>query len=233
MKHKWYLPSSDEDRVLFLNNFALKKAVHKTTLGFSNAEVTATENDALMFSFLVNTINELKRDMQEIVKYKDLLRDGPRGTPLGAFPSFTSTSGAVVPTLVPADIFLRVSQDVKRIKGSPNYTTAIGEDMGIIGPVDSFNADTYKPIIKAKAFNGYVRIAFVKQDVAIDRVNIYTRFKGQSIWVFLSTATLSPYNDSRPLNDDVPETREYMVRGVVNDAEVGLNSDIVSVLFGG
>jgi len=43
-----------------------------------------------------------------------------------------------------------------------------------------------------------------------------------------------PYDDTRALaNPNVPEVREYMVRPVINDVEIGLPSDIVSAVFGG
>ena len=44
----------------------------------------------------------------------------------------------------------------------------------------------------------------------------------------------SPYIDGRPLAQaNVPETREYMLRGVVTDVEIGLDSDIQSITCGG
>ena len=34
-------------------------------------------------------------------------------------------------------------------------------------------------------------------------------------------------------NPAVPEVREYMARGVVDDVEIGLDSDIIEVVFAG
>ncbi len=45
---------------------------------------------------------------------------------------------------------------------------------------------------------------------------------------------LPPYVDTAPLAvANVPEVREYMGRGVINDVEIGLDSDIASLTFGG
>jgi hypothetical protein len=54
------------------------------------------------------------------------------------------------------------------------------------------------------------------------------------VWKFLSRDTNSPYNDHTPLTTPgVPEVREYQAYGVLNDVQIGLASDIVSVTFGG
>ena len=46
--------------------------------------------------------------------------------------------------------------------------------------------------------------------------------------------TSSPYIDGRPLAQAaVAETREYMLRGVLTDVEIGLDSDIQSITWGG
>ncbi len=46
--------------------------------------------------------------------------------------------------------------------------------------------------------------------------------------------TSSPYIDGRPLaQPNVAEVREYMLHGVVDDYEVGLDSDVQSVTWGG
>ena len=46
--------------------------------------------------------------------------------------------------------------------------------------------------------------------------------------------TEAPYYDTRPLaQPGVPEVREYKVRGMVADDEIGQSSDIVSLTFAG
>jgi len=63
--------------------------------------------------------------------------------------------------------------------------------------------------------------------------NIYSRLKGQASWSFLSIDTSSPYDDHKVLANGSPETREYMCIGVMEDTEVGQQSDIVTLVFGG
>lgn len=43
----------------------------------------------------------------------------------------------------------------------------------------------------------------------------------------------SPYIDNRPLiRPNAPETREYYLRGIMNDTEIGLPSDIIEIVVG-
>ncbi len=118
---------------------------------------------------------------------------------------------------------------IQRLKTHADYTDAIGQDLGIIGGDSEIPA---KPGLKAKARVNDVELSFTKK--GLDGVNVYARLKGAAQWTFLARDTHSPYNDSRPLtNAGVPETREYMCIGVIADEEVGEESDIVSVVFGG
>lgn len=59
----------------------------------------------------------------------------------------------------------------------------------------------------------------------IDGVNVYSRRQGTSEWKFLGRDTQSPYVDTTPLaTAGTPEVREYRVRSVIDDAEIGDHS---------
>lgn len=65
-------------------------------------------------------------------------------------------------------------------------------------------------------------------------MNIYARLRGQTVWTFLARDTNPPYLDNRVLAVPTsPEAREYMAYAVVDDAQIGLQNDIVSVTFRG
>jgi hypothetical protein len=60
------------------------------------------------------------------------------------------------------------------------------------------------------------------------------RLKGQSLWTKLAYDSYSPYEDNRPLAvANTPEHREYMAIGVIQDAAVTLQSDIIEAVYGG
>ncbi len=95
-----------------------------------------------------------------------------------------------------------------------------------------FDADGYKPVITVVVKGGLITIEFKKKGV--DGLAIYSRLRGTLGWTKLGVDTSSPYIDGRPLTTPgVAEIREYMARGVIGDEEIGLESDIVSLTYGG
>lgn len=55
-----YVPLSDNDKAVWLGNFAAKLATHAPTLGISAAEVTSAQKDAAMCMYIV-TMQVYKR----------------------------------------------------------------------------------------------------------------------------------------------------------------------------
>lgn len=91
---------------------------------------------------------------------------------------------------------------------------------------------TFKPSFKARAIPGGIRLDWKKRGV--DGVIVFCRLRGQTKWNQIGVDTSSPFLDARPLETTgVPEVREYMLRGMVNDQPIGLNSDVQSVTWGG
>ena len=100
------------------------------------------------------------------------------------------------------------------------------------GSAVDFDPNTYKPVLKVTVEADVVKVAFTKKGV--DGVAIYTRLRGTAAWRKLAMDTLSPYFDNSPLAQaGVAEAREYMGRGVLHDQEIGVDSDIVAITFGG
>lgn len=100
------------------------------------------------------------------------------------------------------------------------------------GSESGFDPATFKPVLKLSIVGSHVRSDFTKGEC--DSVAIYSRLRGTTGWTKLSIDSDSPYFDTRALAvPNVPETREYMGRGVIDDVEIGIESDIVSITFGG
>jgi hypothetical protein len=65
-------------------------------------------------------------------------------------------------------------------------------------------------------------------------VTIFTRLTGTSDWTELASVVTSPYIDKRPLSQSgKPETRDYMVRCYNGVEDIGQQSDVASIVFGG
>jgi type II secretory pathway pseudopilin PulG len=100
------------------------------------------------------------------------------------------------------------------------------------GAEDGFDPATFKSVLKLSIMGGHIRVDFSKEKC--DSVVVYCRLRGTQGWTKLGNDSRSPYYDTAPLaNPNVPETREYMGMGVIDDVEIGLPSDIVSIVFGG
>ncbi|MCD6366480.1 MAG: hypothetical protein J7L46_02955 [Bacteroidales bacterium] len=111
------------------------------------------------------------------------------------------------------------------IKASPDYTPDVGKEFDIIGPENPFNPDTYKPELKLRKVSGGVEVSFTKSQT--DGVNIYRRKSGDEKFVFLSRDTHSPYIDT---HDIIPPVKlEYYAMAVINDDEIGLESDTAKI----
>jgi hypothetical protein len=200
-----FIPRSDAELAIWLGNHQAQMALVGATVGLLPADITAISDACTRTFGKINDVEAEKQVLQQKVAEKDAAKKEDLATIRGF---------------------------AKRIKTHAAYTEAIGQQLGIIGTAGDMDEETVKPKLSGDVFPGYVRLKFTKK--GLDGVNIYTRLKGQSQWVFLARDTNSPYDDNRPLTQaGVPEAREYMCIGVIADTEVGQASDIVSVVYGG
>lgn len=121
---------------------------------------------------------------------------------------------------------------VALIKPNSGYSESTGQDLGVIGGASVLDAGTYKGELNSAEQTGpnQVTVKFGKARGKVDGVNVYMRLQGQSEWKFLARDTVSPYVDTTPLAAaGKPEVREYRIRAVLNDEEIGDYSDVVQV----
>ncbi len=122
--------------------------------------------------------------------------------------------------------------EVAKWKVADGMTDAISAELQINGGGTPFNPETYQPQITADVFSGYVRFKFKK--LGAGGIILYTRIKGTMGWKFVSRDTNSPYDDHTPLaTPGVSEVREYQAFGILGDEQIGLPSDILTVVFAG
>ncbi|MFN8315833.1 MAG: hypothetical protein U0T32_05205 [Chitinophagales bacterium] len=204
MSHN-YLPQRDSDLLPWLQNYQSKIAVDGLTLGLTAQQITDQQDFCA----------DMQKALLAVATKKDELK------------SAVSAKNDAAQTKIGA---LRLA--IANIKTLPSYTNAIGNNLGIIATNVGFDPTTYKAQITAEIFGGFVRIKFKK--MGADGVNIYHRKKGTATWLFLALDTKSPYDDHITLGvPNQPEHWEYMAYGVIDDAQIGLQSDIVEVVFGG
>lgn len=119
-------------------------------------------------------------------------------------------------------------------KNNGAYTEAIGFALGVIGPESGFDPATYVAELRSAEVSGpaQVRLKFGKARGQVPAVKAQLRRAGGA-WTTVGMAMRSPWVDTTPLaQPGVPENREYRVRAVVADEDIGLPSPAISVTVG-
>lgn len=218
-----YLPNSLSELIVWFANFAAKIGGYASTLGLSPAEVTQVQTDNATLQLVINGGEIRRADYQEWVEFRDLVLHAPIGTPMPPTP--TPGSVGAVPSGAQASIIPRLRALVQRIKAHPNYTQAMGEDLGIEPPEA---APPERPTLKARAETNFqVRLTFTMYRMPM--IEIQSRRGSEVEFTTIAYDTSSPYLDARaPLVAGQPEQRHYRARYVGRDNQpLGDWSDIV------
>lgn len=201
-KHMDFISDKRTERYLWLKNLSLHIVEEAVKMGLSAADALAIKAmaDALI------TKMEATDDAQAAL-------DGARSAEKQATTENISA--------------LRLR--VRNMKTLPGYPASGSEGvLQLKGPVSDFDASLYKPVLKVSLEGGHIRVEFAKKGV--DAMAVYCRLRGTVAWTKIGTDSGSPYYDTKPLaNANVPEVREYLAMGVIDDVEIGLPSDIVSI----
>jgi hypothetical protein len=198
-----FFPKTDAALVVWASNYKEKINANATALGLSPEQVATEVGYCNNLIEAITAVNNQKKAFKAMVDSKNV--------------AIETQGGA-----------LRV--EISRHKMAVAYTEAIGQDLGIVSSHLGFDANVYKPKLVTESFAGYIRIKYRKNGV--DGINIYHRKKGTSNWVFLARTTKSPFDDRIvPASTAQPEHWEYRAFGVIDDAEIGIASDIVEAVY--
>ncbi|MBI3501949.1 MAG: hypothetical protein HY063_09150 [Bacteroidetes bacterium] len=202
-----FIPKRKGNRILWSTNMRAKIQTHGPNLSLTGQEVTDSVNFIDGYTNTEAALDAVKVDAH-------------------------NKSKAVKNALKAMTSDLR--KKAKRMKNCNGYTDAIGKDLEIEGAEHLAHLDLYKPKIR-KAFidSGFVHILAMKGDA--EAYNVYARLKGQTAWMLIgSKVKYTPFVDNRLLSTpNVPEEREYKLHGVFGDREIGLDSSIASIVYGG
>ena len=117
------------------------------------------------------------------------------------------------------------------MKNNSAYTKTAGLDLGIESNYIPPSPDTMVASIKAKVtIDNKVKIGTVLGTA--DGFNCYSRRGTETELTFLGTSVNSTLIDSRPNLNGAPERREFVIRLVIGNVEVGTQSDIAVVIVG-
>ena len=227
MTNKSYIPSSDADKGLWLNNFNVKLPVHATILGITPAELTSVQHDNAMFQYVISIMEVYRQYLSNLTGYKNMLKHAVAQQHIGTMPVLPTLAAA--PTNVPEGVFDRIGKLVMRIKSSTGYTDNIGSDLGIIAPTTStVDVDGMQPDISIKLDVGRPHLKWVKGHS--DALDLYVDRNDGTGFNLLGRLLKTEYIDVTNL-DATKIFDEWKYKGiyVISDTQVGLYSKVTSV----
>jgi hypothetical protein len=221
-----YLPNGDAERVIWLGNYKTKLPNYAAVLGITPAEISAVNNDYNMFKYIIDMLTAYKQTTGNIVAYKNLLMHAHKQQHLGAVPML---SLGAAPAAVTEGVFDRVSAQVQRIKASPGYTAAIGNDLNIIAPTRFVDPLTMQPELSVRPDAGRPHLKCVKGNA--DAVDLYVDRKDGSGFVLIGRLLKLDYIDAVSLPAGVAlQEWDYKAMYVIGNNPVGLMSGVVSIV---
>jgi len=222
-----HIPKSDVAFNILLKNIANKISKY-ASFGITEKDIATLKADAEAFDYVLNSQNTVQSFAHSYTAFKNSLRKG--GDEYDAtLPS--------VPVLPPAPLMpvpgvdTRLRNIIQRIVNHSDYTSAIGEDLGIEGGIEVLAAIEAKPKFSIKlATNGYPNIRWLKG-----------KFHGVEIWKDEGRGFAKLDRDFKPRFFDkslLPPRGskavwKYKMIYLLNGQPIGSWSDVVSVIVQG
>lgn len=201
-----FVPTKRDSRYQWYLNLSTKITAEAVKFGVEAAEATAVKA-------LADGVMAKMNDTNDAVSAVDGARGIERTTEAAAL--------------------AEIRAKVRNWKTLPGWAASGSEAvLQLRGNGSAFDPLTYKTVLKVQLAPGGVRVDFTKKGA--DGVFIYMRVRGSAEWRKIGMDTEAPYLDTTPLaQPGVAEVREYMARGFLHDAEIGQDSDVVSITFAG
>ncbi|MBK6913737.1 MAG: hypothetical protein IPH11_08710 [Ignavibacteriales bacterium] len=207
MSHSTYLPPTYDGQDTWAENFATKLPSHSAALGLSPAQqtalLTAITNMRTAYATQKSTETSFHSSVQDAIAKRAIALNQPGG----------------------------VRKMVNLMKASPNYTLAIGEDLGIENSNPEPNPNDLQATIKAQSLPlNKVKIHCKLQGA--DAYNIYCKRGTETNPVLIATSVTPWYLDERANLNGAPERREYFNVLVIKNQEIGIVSPTLIVIVG-
>lgn len=228
-----YLPSDDLGKSRFLNNYAAKLSNYAAILNMDAANIRQLGSDAANFSISLNAVATIQSFSKTVTTFKNSLRDGTaNGGAIGDAPKQPVIGTYSLPLV--GNIFGRLAKQVQAIKAHPNYTVAMGNDLGIVGseqqPIDPASLT---PVLGHNFQAGKPNVTWKKS--IHQGVHIYVdRGDGKGFGNMPYTDTKPDFLDEYPL-PPAGQTALWKYKAIYidEDVEVGNISNELSVTVAG
>ncbi len=164
MAKEYYLPSNDEERAAWLNNFAAKLPNFAMKYGITPEENTDMQQSATYYDALIKYKNQSSAYQNAITKHKEAIRSGLNS---GGMLQPLMPPMMMLPPAVAPGVFTRAKAIVNRIKASINYSEADSNDLGIVGSEITTDTNTIKPAITLRLVGGgHPEIVWTRQGMS-------------------------------------------------------------------
>lgn len=221
-----YLPSTDADKAIWLNNFTIKVSMYASTLSVSATELSNLQKDNAAYQYVIDLLNQYRHAVSNLTGYKNMMKHATNNQHLGAIPTLPILP--TPPPAVPEGIFDRATKLASRMKASLNYTTAIGADLGITSSTSDVDTYSMQPTLYISLNVGRPLIKWTKGQA--DATDLYVDRNEGLGFVMIGRFTRSEYLDTATLPADKRyEEWHYKAIFVIADKLVGLYSKVTSV----
>lgn len=125
-----------------------------------------------------------------------------------------------------------IRRAIKCGKTSSNYSTGMGRTLDAIGTGDTIVADEYVPNGNLRAMSNKVLVRFKKKGGNAKAIYCHVLDEdAETFFKKIGIASHSPFEDTTPLLHPLrPEKRQYQLRGIINDKEIGHFSNTMEVV---
>ena len=177
-----------------LNTISAKTIAYKTLLGIEQDDIDRIEAANKMNGFIINARSKVTAWNEGLTKYDIQLRKGNVLEMMNDFQALPDLGTPPAATMAGIWGFIENRRDVWM--KHPKFTDAIGEDMTILGPMQSFDTETYKPKLTVKITDGNIIVK--TGSVNIGMHNLYAGVVGQPL-VLIVAFRGAKYTYSRPI----------------------------------
>ncbi|MCX7101093.1 MAG: hypothetical protein NTX38_06265 [Methylobacter sp.] len=224
-----FMPNNDGSRADLLDHLSATLPHYAELLSISADELNTLKADAACFRYTLQTMYDMQSNGQHWTAYKKLLRDGGNGT--AEWP-LAPKLAKPIPVAVSPGIIPRLSTLAARLKTHRNYTTAIGQDLWLVGTTTTFDPSAWKPVLSIQNKAGHPIIAWLKGKA--NALEIWVDRGDGNSFVFLTINTMPNTTDFSPLPPSgVSAAWKYKAIYLYHDEQVGQWSDVISCAVGG
>lgn len=220
----YYLETTDEKVAIQITNFASKIGGYAAAFGLTAAETASSNADAAYYAWSVTNYKKIDTYKKNWTSFKNILLKGESNVTSNTAP--TAPALDTMPAAVAPGILIRFTTLVNRIKAHQNYTTAIGQNLGIeMTAAHALNKDNVKPVLTIVTRGGVVNILWKKKGYS----GILIEKDSGSGFMTLDKDFHPDFIDNSPLPEE-GKTALWKYRAIYlhNDEKVGQWSDIVS-----